>query len=272
MASIRRHPKSGRWQVRYRDPDGRQRSRTFARKVDARKYVSTVAADVLRGEFVDPVAGRTTCHRFEYSPKGEWVATLDRAAATRGKALRIVFNVFELARGDEALKVNPAADVKPPKVSRQRTGRALTDDEMTALREAAEAVDVRTAAMVWVMAGCGLRVGEVIALKRGDVDFDQGLLSVSGSMSRRAGVTAPKTEAGIRTIPIPSDVAGRLRRHLAEQTVADLGGFVFTAPRGGRCATTIGAQGRGDASWSPPGSVKFTPTTYGIRRRLGCSL
>jgi integrase len=87
--------------------------------------------------------------------------------------------------------------------------------------------------MVWLMARCGLRVGEAIALRRTELDFEHGQVTVAASMSRREGVTAPKTEAGVRVIPMPADLAERLKRHLAEQSVADLSGFVFTAPRGG---------------------------------------
>ncbi len=61
MASIRKHPRtSGSWQVRYRGPDGRQRSRNFNRQVDARRFASAVEADIARGEFVDPEAGRVS--------------------------------------------------------------------------------------------------------------------------------------------------------------------------------------------------------------------
>ena len=41
MAHVRRHPRSGRWQVRYRDPGGRERSRTFTRKVDADRFAAS---------------------------------------------------------------------------------------------------------------------------------------------------------------------------------------------------------------------------------------
>ena len=40
MAHVRRHPKSGRWQVRYRDPTGRERSKTFERKTDADRFAA----------------------------------------------------------------------------------------------------------------------------------------------------------------------------------------------------------------------------------------
>lgn len=272
MASLRRHPKSGRWQVRYRAPDGRQHAKTFVRKVDAQRFANTVEADLARGEYVDPATGKTTfgeyADRWQATrgdlarssrdrddsylrsmilPKfgdravasvrpseiGEWIATLDRAPSTRATALRIMSNVLDLARLDGAFKVNPAADVKPPPISRRRVGRALKDSEISAVLDAAEDVDDRTATMVWLMARCGLRIGEVIALRREALDFKQDALTVAMSMSRRDGLKTPKTQAGVRTIPMPSDVSDRLKRHFADQTVADLGGFVFTAPRGG---------------------------------------
>ncbi len=90
--------------------------------------------------------------------------------------------------------------------------------------------------MVWLMARCGLRIGEAIALRRSDVDFTAGTITVATSMSRREGIRAVKgrhREDEGRTVPLPADAAARLRRHLEDQTVADLSGFVFTAARGG---------------------------------------
>ena len=50
MAHIRRHPKApDRWQVRYIDPSGRERSKNLARRSDAEKFLHTVEADKLRG-------------------------------------------------------------------------------------------------------------------------------------------------------------------------------------------------------------------------------
>ena len=63
MASIdRRKTAKGetRWEVRYRTPDGTERSRTFNTRKDAQRFSSTVEADKLRGAWVDPRrAGRT---------------------------------------------------------------------------------------------------------------------------------------------------------------------------------------------------------------------
>jgi hypothetical protein len=49
-----------RYRVRYRDPAGRERSKSFARKVDAERFLRHVEADLMRGQWVDPEHGRTT--------------------------------------------------------------------------------------------------------------------------------------------------------------------------------------------------------------------
>jgi len=51
---------NGRWYARWRDPDGRQRARTFDRKLDADRWLATVVVDTLAGRYVDPQAGRLT--------------------------------------------------------------------------------------------------------------------------------------------------------------------------------------------------------------------
>src|SRR5688572_27845937 len=55
-----RYGKGSRWQARYHDPDGHERTRLFDRKQDAERFLVTVSADVLRGAYVDPNAGRIT--------------------------------------------------------------------------------------------------------------------------------------------------------------------------------------------------------------------
>lgn len=59
MASIMRRP-NGQWRARYRDPEGRDRARHFSRKADAERWLATIRADIVRGGYIDPAAGRTT--------------------------------------------------------------------------------------------------------------------------------------------------------------------------------------------------------------------
>ena len=72
MAHIRRHPVDrAKWQVRYVDPAGRERSRIFRRKVDAEKFLIHVEAQKQRAEWIDPELAATRFADFA----GPWLAT-----------------------------------------------------------------------------------------------------------------------------------------------------------------------------------------------------
>src|SRR3954465_9170575 len=61
MASVEKRVRDGTvtWLARWRAPDGRQRSGSFARKLDADRFLVGIEADRLRGSYVDP-ADKTT--------------------------------------------------------------------------------------------------------------------------------------------------------------------------------------------------------------------
>jgi Phage integrase, N-terminal SAM-like domain len=63
-----------RWRARYRDPSGRERSKSFARKVDAERFLVSIEDAKLRGAYVDPAAGRV--------PFAEWAERWERTTAT----------------------------------------------------------------------------------------------------------------------------------------------------------------------------------------------
>jgi len=78
VASIRTTPQ-GTFQVSYRDPAQRQRTRTFRRKTDATRFKSTVEADKLRGEWLDPRLARLTVR--EWAER--WAATMTQGPKTQ---------------------------------------------------------------------------------------------------------------------------------------------------------------------------------------------
>ena len=49
-----------RWRAHYRTPDGKQRNKTFARRVDADRFLTTVESTKITGTFVDPTRSRMT--------------------------------------------------------------------------------------------------------------------------------------------------------------------------------------------------------------------
>ena len=58
MAHIEK--RGSRWRVRYRDPGGSERSRTFERKIDAARFKSTTEAALVKGDWIDPNLGKVT--------------------------------------------------------------------------------------------------------------------------------------------------------------------------------------------------------------------
>jgi integrase len=264
-----------RYRVRYLDPNGASREKWFRRKVYATTFERSIKTDIDRGEYRNPRAGnvpfvdvantwlgtradkaRSTLDRdrsylnslilptfqkrsvksIRTSDVESWLASLGCAPATRIRAFQILRNVLETARRDDMIRVNPAADVKPPTLAPTRVPRVLTDGDLNAVLQAAEQVDGRTAILIHLMARCGLRVGEAIALRRSNVNLGAGTIEIQRSMSRREGTRPVKgrlREEDGRTITIPNDVVNRLRVHFQQQPVTDLNGLVATAPRGG---------------------------------------
>jgi integrase len=75
-----------RWRVRYTDPAGKERSRSFDRKADATTFLNATAADVARGTWVDPAAGKLTLRAYieqTYLPSQVTEATTIQAVESR---------------------------------------------------------------------------------------------------------------------------------------------------------------------------------------------
>jgi len=78
--SRRSGKKASAWRARYTGPDGRERSKRFERQVDAQTWLDTNGADIARGAWVDPAAGKVTFREYAES----WRATkVDVGARTQ---------------------------------------------------------------------------------------------------------------------------------------------------------------------------------------------
>ena len=91
--------------------------------------------------------------------------------------------------------------------------------------------------VVLLAAWCQLRRGELLGLRRRDVDMLHGSLSVSVTrtklMSGEMIDKAPKSDAGRRTVAVPSHVLPALTDHLERFVGAELGALVLTGEKGG---------------------------------------
>ena len=90
-----------------------------------------------------------------------------------------------------------------------------TPDEMERFLEAVSgkpAVKYAFFLLYWT----GIRLGELLALNIGDIDFDNKTLSISKSLNRTNGVdviSLPKTDASIRTIYLPQFVVDEMKEY-----------------------------------------------------------
>src|ERR687898_1059955 len=84
MAHIERRVRSGKvnYRARYRDPAGRERSKSFSRKVDAERWLAEIEHAKTRGAWTDPALGRV---RFADWLAAWWATTTNLRPTTRAR-------------------------------------------------------------------------------------------------------------------------------------------------------------------------------------------
>jgi integrase len=150
-------------------------------------------------------------------------STLDSATIRNAiLPLRVIYrNALRLDR----VHVNPTIGLALSAVRGKR-------DRVAAPEEAAALVATipEAESALWATAFyAGLRLGELRALRWRDVNLAARVLSVERSWDPRVGPVAPKSEAGRRIVPIPSELGEILAQHRARCDWAD--GLVFGRTR-----------------------------------------
>ncbi len=252
---IKRKTASGesRYDVRARI-GGRVVTRTFKRRRDADSYATTLEADRLRGIAIDPrrakvtleeyakgnLAGRTnlavrTVDQYTWLLEKHLTPTLGSKAlseidpstvrawhsrianqhpTTAAKAYRLLSSIMRAAVADEVITRNPC-QVKGAAVERSPERPIASVAEVSAL---ADAMPGHLKVAVILAAWCQLRRGELLGLRRRDIDLLRGTVNVELTRGPRMGgaeiIKAPKTEAGRRAVAIPETVLPAVERHL----------------------------------------------------------
>jgi integrase len=128
---------------------------------------------------------------------------------------------------DGRLARNPADKVRLPRASRPEK-RFLTQAELADLSDAAG----DSGLVVRVLANCGLRFGELAALRVGRVDPLRRRLLIAESVTEVGGKAVfgtPKNHA-TRSPAVPRTIADELALHVADRGPDE---FVSPAPNGG---------------------------------------
>lgn len=139
-----------------------------------------------------------------------WVRTLNEQGYSANSvklALWTVRSVFEDAVENDLIAKNPARRVLPPRAAPKETPR-FSDDETAALMTAGGPLGLP----IRLLLLCGLRRGELIALRVEDVDLGARLLVVDESVDDE-GYKCTKTRK-VRVAPLPPGLASELAEHI----------------------------------------------------------
>jgi len=278
MGSVRRAPRTNRWEARFRDPLGGQRTKTFDSKADARAFLANVETSVARGTWRDPGRSRAKFSRVA----SEWLASNPaKRATTYARDATVVRTHLDPVLGD--LPVNHIGPQQVQEVIDRMVGRGLapktirTDygvlravfswavgadlierspcrgirlPEMVRQRRpvvSAEEVEQLVAAVpaeyraAVLLGAIGLRQGEVFGLRVGAIDFLRRTLTVRATLNEVEGnfvKGAGKTLSSRRTISVPVRILDELSTHLARMGRTDPEDLVFQAPAGGPVRAT----------------------------------
>ena len=177
---------------------------------------------------VAPRWGPIPVAQIRYSDVSTWVGELsaDLSPSRTRHAYRILRVLLDDAVKDRRIPSNPASGVTLPSLPKRREHPYLTHGQVTALADSAPTPGDR--ALILVLAYCGLRWGEAVALRWEDVDEIRRRLVIRRSLGDVGGrliETTPKSHAA-RTIPVPDPAWNAL----ASLSHGD--GRIFSTPSG----------------------------------------
>ena len=145
--------------------------------------------------------------------------------ASIGKIYRTFKVIIRRALALELINRDPTTAIKPPRTPDKEMG-YLNAEEVSRVLSASEE-EPALHAMVSIAVFSGLRVGEIMALRWQDIDFETGVIRVVRSYTRRHGYSDPKTYAGRRAVPVIPRLVNTLKAYYEGQGNPDPEVLVF---------------------------------------------
>lgn len=273
MATIKERPKSdgGGFQVRYYAPDGSRRAKTFAKEKEAKKFATTIEADKLRGNWLDPKLAKTpfeevvatyldtlvhlspstrmkveghlrnyvlpTFRRFQIanikpSDVRVWISAMMRHGLSPA-TVKAIHGTFSRVMNQAVLDGMVARSPSlGMKLPKEDPGEEMNVIEPEKLVALADELIPRFRALIYTAAYSGLRWSELVALKVKSLDLLKGTIHVRESLVEVNGTLyAGSTKSGVKRTV-------SIPRDLAQMLGDHLNqfpptdGFVFTGAKG----------------------------------------
>jgi integrase len=262
--------KAPRYRVRWWASD-KQRSKTFDRWEDARRFKAMLEGDLANGTYIDPKSGSLTVEDYA---KRWWETIVDLRPSTKdrvGLAMRHVIaefgtlplngvthqhitawvaasskgyapasvrkNAFTLKRildsavNEGLIKANPMKGVRLP-AEPHHEQRYLDREQVS---ELLAGINPRYRVMALLAIYGGFRFGELCALRRSSVDLSKNTVRVSHTLVDLNGTLTfgpPKTKTSVRTVTLPRSIMVELGQHMDIAVRAEADALLFTFPGG----------------------------------------
>lgn len=273
---------SGRWQATYWHEGRKHSAGTFAAKSDALAHLSTVEADLRRGAWINPKSGDVSLEKYanqwldqrhDLSPRTHdlYRYVLDRYVfptfgqtslanltssmirswnskiakehpATAAKGYRLLSTIMRTAVLDGVIVSSPCK-VKGAGSERASERPVATVAEIEALHQAMPA---HLRLVVLLATWCQLRRGEILGLRRCDINLDNSTISIEQSRTYRMNgeslVKEPKSKASRRVLAVPTELSEALNYHLNLNPTSDDKALIFIG-RDGKPLTANALQG-----------------------------
>jgi len=271
FGTVRKRP-SGSWQAMYWRDGQRYSAGNFSAKADALAYLSTIEVDLRRGAWIDPREGEVSLRTYAE----EWLkrrpdlavrtrelyryvldkhilpslgqSTLAGLApskirgwhagiaqehpATAAKAYRLLSSIMRTAVIDGLILSSPC------KVDGAGTERAAerpiaTIAEVEALENA---MPEHLRFIVPLATWCQLRRGEILGLRRKDIDVMHAIINIEQSrtfaMDGKSIIKQPKSAAGRRSLAAPKHLMTAAAEHMGKFTGPNPDDLIFTGRDG----------------------------------------
>ena len=257
MGSVRKSPRNpARWEARYRDLAGTQRTKTFDSRASAKAWLAATVADLQRNSWIDPrnavIKLDTLAGRWMVSDQTKRPGSLARdGSILKSHILPVlgIYGVGTVTRGDvQRLVTSWSAQYSPSTVLRHyaclrglfsyaescelilrspcrnirlpavspREAEILTSAQIETLAES-----LGVYGPMAYLAALGLRWGEIAGLRVGRIDFLRGTVTIITQRTRgergRMIEHTPKTRAGRRSLSVPGWTMTMLAEHLAHR-------------------------------------------------------
>lgn len=124
------------------------------------------------------------------------------------KIRRVLREMFSRARKSRMIAYDPSEDLELP-AYHTGTHRSLTDEERAVLLKVAETH--HAGLYILTLLYTGMRPGEAAALNWADIDFKNNMIHIHAAVESGSNrIKGPKTEAGVRDLPIHAALLPRL--------------------------------------------------------------